>query len=132
MLAADFPFAVQLGESDSDGVSTPTPGSAQLAIPGSGLVRKSASSMTLHASDADDVFAPSATESTSAAQQYQTTTVALFDPNTVSGRINAGYLSIVPPSAYPSYAPRPDRGTEVNVQNAQGMWPPDAVVFVAK
>ena len=120
-----------MGDSDSEGVKTPTPFSAQLAIPGTGLVRKSASTMELRASEADDVFAPSS-ESTSAAEPYHMISTSVAEPDmTVSDRIRAGYLSIVPPSAYRSYQPRPDRGTEVNVHNAQGIWPAEAVVFVA-
>ena len=87
--------------------------------------------MTLGASAADDVFAPGP-EATSSAPPYQLATSASVEPNTISERIRAGYLSLVPPGAYLNHGPRADRGQEVNVHNVQGVWPADAVVFVAK
>ncbi|RMZ86828.1 hypothetical protein DV736_g5941, partial [Chaetothyriales sp. CBS 134916] len=78
-----------------------TSSAARIALPGSGLLRKSASSMGLK-------------EAQSAADNIPTGPLAALDR---------------PASAM--FKPRADRGTEVTVHNAQGIWPAEAVVFVA-
>jgi hypothetical protein len=102
--------------------------------PASGPMRKTASAITLRGAENDDVFGPDNTTTTTPdLSNTDTTNTALGkEPTTISERIAAGCLSLVPPSMLPTYAPRPDRGTEVTVHNAQGIWPPEAIVFVAK
>jgi hypothetical protein len=133
-------FAVSPGESSSEGAPTPTPAISQLAVPSSNLPRKSASSLTLRASDADDVFAPApkltaalpAQVNTAAPAQVTTAVTAQVVPptETIADRIRRGELSLL--THYPRFQPRQDRGRQANSQNAQGLLPPDALVFAAK
>ena len=73
----------------------------------------------------DDVFV--AKPSAEVSKEFIPASLA---PNPVAARITSNLRS---PVVYNGFAPRPDRVAQVpTVANAQGLYPPDAGIFVAK
>ena len=128
------PFIDLASDSDDDAPDTPTPvrpvhGQGGIVV--GGMIRKSASTMDLRALAEDDVFGPTFAATTSSVPGLLN--VANTHPSkqaidTINRNTAAQYKAV----GYGGYMPREDRGLVPNTNNAQGLFHPDANVFVAK
>ena len=126
--------SVGLSSGSDQAPDTPTPFrpiKGQGGIVVGGVIRKSASTIDLRGHDEDDVFAPSTTASVSAVPGLfnvgpsQSSKAAI---DSINRTASAHYRA----RGYNGYMPREDRGMEPDAHNAQGLFSPDANVFVAK
>ncbi|RMZ84911.1 hypothetical protein DV738_g278, partial [Chaetothyriales sp. CBS 135597] len=106
---------IALSDQAKSSVRSPSP--ASVGLPGCGLLRKSASSVALSGA-LEDEFSPG--------RQTTVSTITLSAASTEANSLACTpYLDVTQSQSHA------DRGTEVTVDNAQGIWPAEAVVFVA-
>jgi hypothetical protein len=96
-----------------------------------GKIRKSASTLDLRVSAEDDVFGPRtpATASSASGSLNATSTGPSQEAISILNRTAQQFHRV---RGYNGFKPRMDRGLEPNSANAQGLFSPDANVFVAK
>jgi hypothetical protein len=114
---------------------TPAPRDRDSSIVVGGKIRKSASNLELQTREDDDVFG---NDEIRAAPGSPPASPGLIR-NTITGKgteaisiINRNTSHYQRVRGYNGFVPRNDRGLEPNVHNAQGIFSPDANVFVAK
>jgi hypothetical protein len=114
---------------------TPAPRDRDSSIVVGGKIRKSASNLELQTKEDDDVFGndeiKAAPGSPPASPSLVQTTVTGKASEAISiiNRNTSHYHRV---RGYNGFVPRNDRGLEPTVHNAQGIFSPDANIFVAK
>ena len=120
--------------SENEAPDTPTPlrpSKGQGGIVVGGVIRKSASTIDLRGHNDDDVFATS-TEASASGVPGMFNIGPFYPSKAAIDTINRTTTAQIKARGYNGYQPREDRGLEANANNAQGLFSPDANVFVAK